>query len=255
LLGRAESPLQLGTQLAGALALARDVVTHMQHPPGPRNRRQQRVERDHAIGVRRGHGESPADVVERPLADPANPGLNRLERGKQQVPPRPRRVSATRSKSVSLLVPLAAVPSRAGRPEESIDGLPFLGSRLGVQEVKVHYAPCRAPARAAAGSADRTGSTRTAQALNSAVPDLGSVSSMVRMLTFTSSWKWNVMKTSPDRSDRSIRAGATTLPRRDVTRTGSPFSTPIRSASSGEMSRLSPRRRGDVYPPVWTPVL
>ena len=50
-------------------------------------------------------------------------------------------------------------------------------------------------------------STRIAAALNSAVPDLGSVASIVSRLTSTCSGKWKVMNASPARSDGSIRDG------------------------------------------------
>ena len=64
-------------------------------------------------------------------------------------------------------------------------------------------------------------------ALNSAVPDFGSMASIVSTLVSTSSGKCNVMKARPGRSAGVDRAtGATTLPRRDVTRTVSPAATP-----------------------------
>ena len=47
---------------------------------------------------------------------------------------------------------------------------------------------------------------RSAVALNSAVPDFGSVASIVNRFVSTSSGKWNVMNTSPGRSPRSTRA-------------------------------------------------
>jgi hypothetical protein len=45
-------------------------------------------------------------------------------------------------------------------------------------------------------------SIRTAAALNSAVPDFGSVASIVSTLVSTCSGKWKVMNTSPGRSSR-----------------------------------------------------
>ena len=88
-------------------------------------------------------------------------------------------------------------------------------------------------------------SMRMAVALNSAVPDLGSVASIVRRLVATSSWKCRVMKVRPGRSDASMRTGTSTWPRRETTRTRSPSASANAAASSGEMSSVSPRRSGE----------
>ena len=101
----------------------------------------------------------------------------------------------------------------------------------------------------------RSFSTRTAVALNSAVPDRGSVASIVSTLVSTWSGKWNVMNASPSRSPVSIRAGASTAPRREVTSTSSPSSIPSASASSGDRSRDSPRCSGELYMFDCAPVL
>ena len=98
-------------------------------------------------------------------------------------------------------------------------------------------------------------STRIAAALNSAVPDFGSVASIVSWFTSTSSGKWKVMNASPARRDGSIRTGASTVPRRDETRTTSPSETSSRSASSGERSSDSPRWSGERYRFDCAPVL
>src|SRR5918994_465689 len=63
------------------------------------------------------------------------------------------------------------------------------------------------------------------------------------------------MNTSPARRPGSIRTGTSNDPRRDVTRTISPSARARRSASEGETSIDSPRRSGEVYPLVCTPVL
>ncbi len=83
----------------------------------------------------------------------------------------------------------------------------------------------------------------------------GSQASMVSWFTSASSGKWTAMKASPGRSPGSRRAGTTMLPRRDVTLTGTPSSTPSRSASSGARSIDPLILRGDSYLPDWTPVL
>ena len=87
-------------------------------------------------------------------------------------------------------------------------------------------------------------SIRTAAALNSAVPDFGSVASIVKMLVSTSSGKWNVMNTSPGRSAGSIRTGASSEPRRDVTRTVSPATNPCDAGILGRhVDRFAPAQR------------
>jgi len=64
--------------------------------------------------------------------------------------------------------------------------------------------------------------TRTAHALNSAVPDFGSDTSIVSRFVVTSSGKWSVMNTMPARRPGSILAGARTHPRREEIDTRSP---------------------------------
>jgi hypothetical protein len=97
-----------------------------------------------------------------------------------------------------------------------------------------------------AGTGSASFSIRIAVALNSAVPDLGSVASIVSKFVATSSWKCRVMNVSPGRSDGSTRIGTSIRPRREITRTRSPSVISYASASSGEMSNDSPRRSGDV---------
>src|SRR6185503_19166225 len=107
-----------------------------------------------------------------------------------------------------------------------------------------HQSPAAAPAGAVSFS------MRIAVALNSAVPDFGSVASIVSRFVATSSWKWSVMNVRPGRRPSSILTGVSTAPRRDTTRTRSPSARPYVRASSGEMSSDSPRRKGDVWRPV-----
>ena len=78
----------------GAGQPAGDVVADVGHDRRPRRGREQGVERGDAVGLGRRDGQAPADVVERRLADPAEPGLDRVERRQQQVAARPRRVAA-----------------------------------------------------------------------------------------------------------------------------------------------------------------
>ncbi len=107
------------------------------------------------------------------------------------------------------------------------------------------WSPARRRARVACCSGAISLSTRIAQALNSAVPLLGSVTSIVSRFVSTWSGKWNVMNARPGRSDRSMCTGVSTEPRREDTRTTSPSSSSMRSASSGERSSDSPRCSGE----------
>ena len=141
---------------------------------------------------------------------------------------------------VARLTSSAAGPRRAWRAEQAIHGGAFVGRGLDLDRSNVHQ--CM-PSCANAGAGAR--STLTAHALNSAVPDFGSDASMVSRFVATSSGKCSVMKTMPARSAVSMRAGVSTVPRREVTRTRWPSAMPIRAASSGEMSSVSPKCNGD----------
>src|SRR5262249_52420260 len=146
-----------------------------------------------------------------------------------------------------------------GRAQEGVDGIALGLGGLGVQQPEVHYlapaSPCAMPA--AWRGWPFAFSTRTAVALNSAVPDFGSVASIVRMLTLT--WpragKRQVRKPSPGRTLGSPVPGASTEPRRELIRASSPGSSSSSAASWGDRSSVSPRRRGDAYRPDCTPVL
>ena len=99
----------------------------------------------------------------------------------------------------------------------------------------------RSPSRAAGASF----STRMAVALNSAVPDFGSIASMVRMLVATSSGKCSVMNASPGRRPVSMCTGASTAPRRETIRTRFAFARRRGcAASSGrQVERLAAAQR------------
>src|SRR5690348_6526741 len=103
-------------------------------------------------------------------------------------------------------------PRRSVTRGRGIDDGTLLQRRLRRRKVKVHY--------------KGTGSIRTAHALNSAVPDLGSVASMVSKFVATSSLKWKVVNAKPVRKPGSIRTGTSIDPRRDDTRTRSPSASP-----------------------------
>ncbi len=82
---RAGRSLERGGNLVRTAALARDVIADVHDAPGPRRRRQQRVERGDAPCIGGGHVQTIADVAQPPLADPAHTRLERLEGGQQQV--------------------------------------------------------------------------------------------------------------------------------------------------------------------------
>ena len=78
-------------------------------------------------------------------------------------------------------------PIRHGRSQERVDRRALVGGGLGVEKTEVHgYSPASRPATPAVSlAAPFVFSTRTAVALNSAVPDFGSVASIVSTLTST----------------------------------------------------------------------
>src|SRR4029079_17162985 len=193
----------------------------------------------------------PADVVQAARADPADPLLQRPERRKQEVALRAGRVASGSRVAVGAGQARSALPARPRRPEHLVERRTLRRRRLRVRdETEIHYPRAsagsrplpRAPGPAAASrtlsrasrSPGSSLSTRIAAALNSAVPDFGSVASIVSWLTSTSSGKWNDMNASPAPSESSTRTGASTEPRREETRTTSPSLTSSRSASSAQ---------------------
>src|SRR6185503_15512133 len=82
-------------------------------------------------------------------------------------------------------------------------------------------------------TAARTASMRTAQTLYSGIFDDGSWAEFVRKFAAESASLTKGMKMAPGRTASVRRAKASTSPRRDETRIGSPVSTPSRRASAG----------------------
>ena len=81
-----------------------------------------------------------------------------------------------------------------------------------------------------------TRSRRTAQTLNSGIPETGSTASLVSRLALSSPAQWKGRKTVSGRIAVVTDAVATSTPRADVTRTASPSVTPWVSASTGWIS-------------------
>ena len=114
------------------------------------------VEGRDAVDLGRRDGEALGQVVGRTTADPPDRVLERVQCRQQEVP------------AFALELPAADHPRAVGlcRPEDALDRLPFEVGGGGAAEVDVHSGQARS------GRSAR--STRTAVALNSAVPDLGS---------------------------------------------------------------------------------
>src|ERR1700733_2071259 len=245
-------------QLLRAGAAAGEVVADVQHAGRTRLHREQRVEGRHAVDVGGGDGQPLRDVVERAGADPTPLLVQRVKGGEELGTLGPGGVTPVRG--VPVLDAVSSRPGRHGRTEERVDGRALVGGRLGVEEAEIHsvlrYSPAvRLVTPAASLGPPFSFSTRTAVALNSAVPDFGSVASIVSTLTSTWSGKWKVMKASPGRRPVSRRTGASTHPRRELIFTISPGSTSRLAASAGWRSSVSPLRSGELYRFDWTPVL
>ena len=134
----------------------------------------QRVERRDAVRVGGRDVEPPRRVAERALAHPADAPLCGAQRGEEQV--------------AALTVGARdAVAVRRGRADDGVDRLALGVGRLREREAKVHY----------------TASRRIAVALNSAVPDFGSVASIVSTFVATRSGKCRFMNARPGRSSGS----------------------------------------------------
>ena len=137
------------------------------------------VERDDSVCLGGGHGQAPADIVEGTRGDPAEARLNGVERGQEEVAARSGCVAAQQGSYGPPLPRFEALPPRPkpAVPERNQRRLarPPSDRGHGSEGPLSQVTPSR--------------STRMAAALNSAVPDLGSVASIVRMLVATSSWK------------------------------------------------------------------
>ena len=121
LAGRPDGPRQVRADRLRAGQPAGDVVADVGDDRRPRRRREQRVERGHAVRLGRGDGQPPADVVERRLADPADPRLDGVEGRQQLGAPGARRVPAARG------VPVDRA-SRAAPPTQPDSGGPSTAS-------------------------------------------------------------------------------------------------------------------------------
>ena len=91
----------------------------------------QGVERGDAVRLGRRDREASRDVVERRLADPADPVLDGVEGREQLVARGPRGVPAARGVAVDAGSSRAADPAGLGRPEDRVDRGPLGGEASG----------------------------------------------------------------------------------------------------------------------------
>ena len=236
-----------GGDLLAAARAAGDVVADVHDVRRARLDGEHRVERGHPVHVGGRDRQHAGDVVERARADPADLVHHRVQRRQQQVPPSAGGVPGVGEVRVLAdLVPGDPARARAARPRRPPARRATPPRPTGAGPRATPRPPARPP---------RSFSIRTAVALNSDVPDFGSHASLVRTLTSTSSEKCGVNDASPGRSDGSNQTGASTEPRREVTRTRSPSAMPSRAPSAASIRSDSRRRSGEAYPPVCTPEL
>ena len=135
----------------GAGEPAGDVVADMGDGRRSRRRREERVERRHAVGLGGRHGQALADVVQARLADPADPGLERVERREQRGPRRLRASWPPRATWPSVRVSRAPPDQpESGGAEDGVHGGTLGGRRQGTDDVQIHRDPSVAPGRLAA---------------------------------------------------------------------------------------------------------
>ena len=136
---------------------------------------EQRIEGGDPISLGGRDREPFGDVAKGSTADRADGVLDGVESGKQQVPLRTSRRAAEGDVAVETGEP-SPFPRRPGRTQEGVNRLALCLRGLFEKGADVQQVVVRA-------------STRTAVALNSAVPDLGSQASMVSAFTSVSSGK------------------------------------------------------------------
>ena len=188
----ADGAFELTDDLLCATHATRNVIADVEHASGARGRPEQGIERCDSPCVGRWNGKSLAHVIECAFTDPTDPRLHRVQRREEEMPSLACRMATVRGMGVRCRIPLTTLPLRPGRPEQSVHGFALRHRWCGIAQVQIHPSdsdhrrasraprrrsiigvrepePARARTRAGVGRA--TGSTLTAQALNSAVPD------------------------------------------------------------------------------------
>ena len=122
LAGRPDRPLEVRADRLRAGEPAGDVVADVGDDRRPRLRREQRVERGHAVRLGRRHGQAPRDVVEGRLADPADPRLDGVE-CRQELRSRRARIAWPPRADVPVDAPV-----RRGPPTQPVSGGPSTAS-------------------------------------------------------------------------------------------------------------------------------
>ena len=140
LTGLAEGPPQVRADRLAPGDPARDVVADVGDDRRPRLCRVQRVERGDAVGLGRWHGQASRDVVQRRLADPADPRLDGVECRQELRSLRPDGVAALGGVPIDRAVTATADPARLGRPEDGVHGGPFGRGGERPDDVQVHRA-------------------------------------------------------------------------------------------------------------------
>ena len=135
-----------GDQLERPTAPARDVLADVHDARRTRLEGEERVEGRDPVGVGGRHGQPAAELVEAAGADPADPLLQRPERGQQEMAASPGRVPSGGGVARDAVGARAAVPAGGRRAEDGVEsgslGRRGLGER---DELQVH----------ATGGADR----------------------------------------------------------------------------------------------------
>ncbi len=137
------------------------------------------IEGDDAPGLGGRDGQAAADVVERAAADPPDSILDGMQRRQEQVAPILRLLQSRPAKRASHAPRFARPRPILTRAARAADRRPR-APRCSAQPPTM----CRST-----GSVGHSLSIATAAALNSAVPDFGSVASIVSRLVATSSGK------------------------------------------------------------------
>ncbi len=140
--GRPEDALEILANTFGAGKAAGHVVAHVDDRRRPRHGGEQRVERGHPVGIRGRDRQPTAGVVERGLADPADPILDRVQHRQQEITPRSGLVAPARRPPVDIDVAHAPVPATESRADlgvkEGVDRRALLWRGDGTNDVEIH---------------------------------------------------------------------------------------------------------------------
>jgi hypothetical protein len=91
----------------------------------PGRRGKQAIERGDAIGLGRRDRESPGNIVERRLADPADAGLDRVQGRQKEIAPGTSFVATTGDVAVRSGIPRPTAPAGLRRAQDGVNGRPL----------------------------------------------------------------------------------------------------------------------------------